>query len=91
MITTRTSFHTNNKELSLTPTPPIVPILCREIGLDSLLIRGLTEMEISVAEAPLQQAFYSGTLPKTLTELAVIESASQRHKPKPCLASSDDA
>ena len=43
-------------------------------------------MEVSVAEAPLQQAMYSCDLPKNEDELLAIETAVLRHRPVPCLS-----
>ena len=43
-------------------------------------------MEISVAEAPLQQANYSCDLPQNEEELTRIEMTSLRRKPMPCMS-----
>ena len=43
-------------------------------------------MEVSVAEAPLQQAMYSSDLPRNEDELVAIETTALRHRPVPCLS-----
>ena len=61
----------------------------REIGLDNLLKRGIKNMEVSVAEAPLQLATYACDLPTDEDGLLAIETTSLR-KPRPCLMKSDE-
>jgi hypothetical protein len=68
----------------------IIISLLSTIGLKSLQERGITAMEISVAEAPLQMAIYSADLPLDEAALLVIQT-SPKFRPRPCLSDGDDA
>ena len=48
-------------------------------------------MEVSVAEAPLQQANFACELPSNEEELIAIETTTLRHRPVPCLSKADEA
>jgi len=50
--------------------------LVRKIGLESLHSRGVTTIEVSVAEAPLQQALFRSEIPANESELIKMEQSS---------------
>ena len=52
--------------------------------------RGIKNIEVSVAEAPLQLATYACDLPSDEAGLVIIETASLR-KPRPCLSKENNA
>jgi len=47
--------------------------LIRKIGLDCLIKRGITLLEVSIAEAPAQAAIFRSPLPKSVEELLKLE------------------
>jgi len=56
--------------------------LVRTIGLEQLRIRGIKALEVSVAEAPAQQATFRSAVPVDEEALAVVETCPIR--PQPC-------
>jgi hypothetical protein len=62
----------------------------RTIGLESLHARGVSTIEVSVAEAPQQSASFSSPLPKDEEALRALEAIPVRSKPRPCLPVDED-
>ena len=61
--------------------------IIRTIGLESLLNRDVRLLEVSVAEAPQQQATFRCKIPLTEEELLRLEQTPVKIKPLPCLDS----
>lgn len=62
--------------------------LVRKIGIEDLLKRQVKMVEVTVAEAPLQQATFRCALPRSEEEMVRIENSPVRMRPSPCIDSS---
>lgn len=63
----------------------------RKLGFKNLQARGVTRVEVGIAEAPRQSAIYRRSLPLTEHELAEIETAKLKFMHRPCLDVTDIA
>jgi len=65
--------------------------IIRTIGLSVLQQRKIVSMEITVAEAPMQQAIYRSVLPSSEEELLFKEMNPPQFRPRPCSEKHEDS
>lgn len=61
--------------------------IIRSLGIEALIQRGVTTVEVGISEAPFQTAFFRSVIPSTVEALTAMETSRIKRTPTPCSSS----